>query len=137
MNEFRFGLSLLNVNSTFPYQGAQVVNDLGLTGLDLSRAGTSGAFPGFDFSSGTGFTNIGHDTIGPVNSKVMQFGDNVSWIKGKHSMKFGGDIRTVQYDRVDDFGASDEFGSFTSLVASAATHSRTFCWVCRRAIRFS
>lgn len=118
VNEFRFGLSLLNSDQSFPYQGVQVVNDLGLTGLDqayLSRQGTAGAFPGFDFSSGTGFTNIGHDTLGPVNSKVLQFGDNLSWIKGKHTMKFGFDFRTVQYDRVDDFGASDGFGSFTFL----------------------
>jgi len=118
VNEFRFGLSLLNVDSTFPYQGVQVVNDLGLTGLDqsyLSRQGTAGAFPGFDFSSGTGFTNIGHDTLGPVNSKVWQIGDNLSWIKGKHTMKYGFDFRQVQYDRVDDFGASDGFGSFTFL----------------------
>lgn len=113
VNEFRFGLSRLNIAATFPYQGAQVDNYLGLTGLDLSRAGTAGAFPGFNFSTGTGFTNLGHDSIGPVASKVTQFGDNLSWIKGKHTIKFGGDIRKVEYDRIDDFGASDEFGSFT------------------------
>jgi hypothetical protein len=118
VNEFRFGISRLNSDQSFPYQGVQVVNDLGLTGLDqayLARQGTAGAFPGFDFSSGTGFTNIGHDTLGPVNSKVMQFGNNLSWIKGKHTMKFGVDYRTVEYDRVDQFGASDGFGSFTFL----------------------
>jgi hypothetical protein len=113
VNEFRFGWSRLDVASTFPYQGAQVDNYLGLTGLDLSRAGTGGAFPGFNFSTGTGFTNLGHDTIGPTFSKVTQFGDNLSWIKGKHTFKFGADIRKVEYDRIDDFGASDEFGSFT------------------------
>ncbi len=112
VNEFRFGLSRLNVTSTFPYQGAQVDNYLGLTGLDLSRAGTSGAFPGFNFSTGTGFTNLGHDSIGPVDSKVTQYSDNLSWVKGKHSFKFGAELHQVQYDRIDDFGASDEFGSF-------------------------
>jgi Carboxypeptidase regulatory-like domain len=115
VNEFRFGWSRLDLNSTFPYQGAQVDNYLGLTGLDLSRAGTSGAFPGFDFSSGTGFTNIGHDTIGPVNSKVTQYNDNLAWIKGKHSIKMGAEFHQVEYARVDDFGASDEFGSFSFL----------------------
>jgi len=113
VNEFRFGWSRLDIASTFPYQGAQVDSYLGLTGLDLSRAGTAGAFPGFNFSSGTGFTNLGHDSIGPVSSKVTQYGDNLSWIKGKHTMKFGADLRKVEYDRIDDFGASDEFGSFT------------------------
>jgi hypothetical protein len=113
VNEFRFGLSRLNVTSTFPYQGAQVVADLGLTGLDLARAGTVGAFPGFNFSSGTGFTNLGHDSIGPRDSKVTQYNDSLSWIKGKHTMKFGAELHLVQYDVIDDFGQSDEFGSFT------------------------
>lgn len=113
VNEFRFGLSRLNIASSFPYQGAQVDSYLGLTGLDLSRAGTAGAFPGFDFSSGTGFTNLGHDSIGPTDSKVTQYSDNFSWIKGKHTLKFGVSLSQVQYDRIDDFGASDEFGSFT------------------------
>jgi hypothetical protein len=113
VNEFRFGLSRLNVTSTFPDQGAQVDNYLGLTGLDLSRAGTAGAFPGFNFSTGTGFTNLGHDSIGPTDSKVTQYSDSLSWVKGKHSFKFGAEFHQVQYDRIDDFGASDEFGSFT------------------------
>jgi len=113
VNEFRFGWSRLDVTSTFAYQGAQVDNYLGLTGLDLSRAGTAGAFPGFNFSTGTGFTNLGHDSIGPVSSKVTQYSDNLSWIKGKHSFKFGASLNQVEYDRIDDFGASDEFGSFT------------------------
>ena len=113
VNEFRFGWSRLDIASSFPYQGAQVDNYLGLTGLDLSRAGTAGAFPGFNFSSGTGFTNLGHDSIGPTASKVTQYNDNLSWIKGKHSFKFGASLNQVEYDRIDDFGASDEFGSFT------------------------
>jgi hypothetical protein len=113
VNEFRFGYSHLDIVSTFPIQGAAVVHDLGLTGLDLSHAGTLGGFTGFDFSPGTGFTNIGHDAIGPTESKTTQYGDNLSWIKGKHTMKFGAEFRRVEYARIDNFGASDEFGSFT------------------------
>ncbi|HTS49308.1 MAG TPA: TonB-dependent receptor [Bryobacteraceae bacterium] len=113
VNEFRFGYSRLNITSSFSLQGAAVVKDLGLVGLDLSHAGTLGGFPGFDFSSGTGFTNIGHDAIGPTASKTTQYGDNLSWIRGKHSMKFGGEFRRVEYARIDNFGASDEFGSFS------------------------
>jgi hypothetical protein len=113
VNEFRFGYSKLDITSTFSLQGAAVVHDLGLTGLDLSHAGTLGGFPGFDFSSGTGFTNIGHDAIGPTSSRTLQYGDNISWIRGKHTMKFGVEFRRVEYARIDNFGASDEFGSFT------------------------
>ena len=115
VNEFRFGWSRLNIGKSFPYSGAQVVADLGLTGLDLARADDTGAFPGFNFSSGTGFTNLGHDSIGPTDSKVTQYNDNLSWVKGKHSLKFGASLSQVQYDTIDDFGYSDEFGAFSFL----------------------
>ncbi len=113
VNEFRFGLSRLGVVSSFPYVGADVNAYLGLTGLDLSRADHVGAFPGFFFNTGTGFTGLGHNVIGPVGSKVTQYNDTVSWVKGKHSIKMGAELHYVGLNRVDDFGASDEFGSFT------------------------
>ena len=111
VNEFRFGYSDLNTRQSFPYSGASVVSNLGLTGLDLSHAGNDGGFPGFNFSSGTGFSRIGHGDIGPSHSRTLQYTDNLTWIKGQHTMKFGLDWRTVSYSRVNTFGAADEFGS--------------------------
>jgi len=115
INEFRFGYSELISTQTFPFTGASAVANLGLTGLDLSRAGDSGGFPGFNFGSGTGFTSIGHGAIGPSNSRTLQYTDNLTWVKGKHTAKFGFDWRTVHYARINNFGASDEFGSLTFL----------------------
>ena len=111
INEFRFGYSSLNNSQSYPFSGASVASNLGLTGLDLSHAGTDGGFPGFNFAAGTGFSTIGHGDIGPSHSRTLQYTDNLSWIKGKHSLKFGIDWRTVNYSRVNNFGAADEFGS--------------------------
>jgi hypothetical protein len=111
VNEFRFGYSNLNTAQTYPFSGASVVSSLGLQGLDLSHAGTDGGFPGFNFSAGTGFATIGHGDIGPSSSQTIQYTDNVSWIKGKHTLKFGVDFRSVSYTTVNNFGLSDEFGS--------------------------
>jgi hypothetical protein len=111
VNELRFGWSTLSIQSGYPFSGASVVNNLGLTGLDLSNAGNSGGFTGFNFSSGTGFTKIGRGEVGPQSSRTFQYTDNVSWIKGQHTMKFGVDVRSVKYNRVNNFGGSDEFGS--------------------------
>ena len=111
VNEFRFGYSHLNSAQTYPFSGASVVSALGLQGLDLSHAGSDGGFPGFNFSAGTGFSTIGHGDIGPTSSRTIQFTDNVSWIKGKHTFKFGVDFRSVSYTTVNNFGLSDEFGS--------------------------
>jgi len=115
INEFRFGYSDLTLAQSLPFSGAAVVNNLGLTGLDLSHAGNDGGFPGFNFSSGTGFSRIGHGDVGPSHSRTLQYTDNVTWIKGKHAAKFGIDWRTVSYSRVNTFGADDEFGSLTFL----------------------
>jgi len=111
INEFRFGYSDLKLVQTLPFSGASVVADLGLTGLDLSRAGNDGGFTGFNFGNGTGFTSIGHSAVGPQHSRTLQYTDNLTWIKGKHTVKFGVDWRVVNYSRINNFGASDEFGS--------------------------
>ena len=111
VNEFRFGYSHLHTGTSYPFSGASVVQSLGLTGLDLSHAGADGGFPGFNFSAGTGFSSIGHGDIGPSSSKTIQFTDNVTWVAGKHTLKFGVDFRSVSYTTVNNFGLSDEFGS--------------------------
>lgn len=113
INEFRFGYSDLNSEQALPFAGTSIVQDLGLTGLDLSHAGSDGGFPGFNFSSGTGFSRIGHGDVGPSHSRTLQYTDNLTWVKGKHTAKFGADWRTVSYSRVNTFGADDEFGSLT------------------------
>lgn len=110
VNEFRFGYSHLTTAQTYPFSGASVVAALGLQGLALSHAGNDGGFPGFNFSAGTGFTPISHGDIGPSSSRTIQYTDNISWIKGKHTLKFGVDFRSVNYTTVNNFGLSDEFG---------------------------
>ena len=66
-----------------------------LAGLDLSDVPGVNAFPGFNFSDGTGFTALGRDKTGLTRSRTLQFADNLSWIKGNHTMKFGVDVRGV------------------------------------------
>jgi hypothetical protein len=41
------------------------------------------------------------------------FFDTLTWIKGRHTMKFGADVRRVAYVDLESFGGSDDFGSFT------------------------
>jgi len=111
INEFRFGYSDLATDSSLPFSGASVVANLGLTGLDLSHAGDNSGFPGFNFSTGTGFSSIVHGEVGPSHSRTLQYTDNITWIKGKHTAKFGVDWRRVSYARINNFGGGDEFGS--------------------------
>jgi hypothetical protein len=117
LNEFRFGLSLWQSVEDFPLKGAAIDNALGLTGLDLSQHPNSGGFPVFNFSSGTNFTPIGRQKAGPTDSSTYEYTDNLSWTKGRHTIKLGGDYRRLGYRDVEHFAPADDFGTFTFLAS--------------------
>ena len=113
INEFRFGFSVFDGNNRFPIQGTDAVATLGIQGLYLNNSAGKGGFPIFDFSDGTGFSFIGARRDRDFQSKTWQFTDNLSWIHGRHTLKFGGDWRKIAYqDRipVGDFGVYGSFG---------------------------
>jgi carboxypeptidase family protein len=114
VNEARFGLSFWQFQTKFPVEGAAAISTLGLTGLDLSDHPTTGAFPIFNFSDDSGnYSPIGRDKDGVTKSQTIQFADNLSWIKGRHTLKFGVDVRRVRYQDLESFGGADDFGAFT------------------------
>jgi hypothetical protein len=114
VNEARFGLSFWQFQVHFPIEGADAISSLGLTGLDLSDHPTAGAFPTFNFSDDSGnYSPIGRDKDGVTKSQTIQFADNLTWMKGRHTMKFGVDVRRVAYQDLESFGGSDDFGAFT------------------------
>jgi len=114
VNEARFGVSLWKLQILLPIQGATAVSSLGLTGLDLTDHPNVGAFPIFNFSDDPGnYSPIGRDKDGTTKSQTVQFADNLTWIKGRHTMKFGVDTRRVAYVDPESFGGADDFGAFT------------------------
>ena len=113
LNEFRFGFTNVITSVGFPIEGADALSQLDLTGVNISQHPTTHAFPTFNFSAGTGFTPIGRDKTGVTQSKTMQFTDNLSWTRGKHTFKTGIDARRVRYADIETFLPSDDFGQFT------------------------
>ncbi|MCX6621933.1 MAG: hypothetical protein NTY38_12840, partial [Acidobacteria bacterium] len=112
VNESRFGLSLYRFVESFPIVGREAVATLGLEGLDLRNVGDGGGFPFFDFSGGTGFSTIGHGRETNSQSRNFQLADNLSWIKGSHTARFGLDIRRLGYAGTLIMPSSD-FGALT------------------------
>ena len=115
LNEFRFGFTNVATSVGFPIEGATALSELDLTGVNISQHPTTHAFPTFNFSAGTGFTSIGRDKTGVTQSKTLQFTDNVSWTRGKHTLKMGLDARRVRYFDLESFAPvfnSDDFGDF-------------------------
>ena len=114
VNEARFGLSYYQLQVSFPIQGRAAISTLGLQGLDTSDHPITSAFPTFNFSDDIGnYSPIGRDKAGTTKSETIQFADNLTWIKGKHTMKFGADVRRVAYVDLESFGGSNDFGAFT------------------------
>jgi hypothetical protein len=113
VNEFRFGFTNALVNVGFPILGSAAISQLGLQGIDISQHPTGDAFPTFNFSDGSGFTPIGRDRAGITQSKTLEFTDNLTRQMGKHTMRFGVDIRRVNYQDLMYFEPSDDYGLFT------------------------
>src|SRR5262249_39367264 len=112
INEFRFVISRCPSQVSFPIKAADALNHLNIVGLDLSDHPDTHAFPVFNFGDGTGFTPIGRDKTGVTRSSTIQFTDNLTWIRGRHTMRFGGDIRRLGYFDLESFGGADDFGQF-------------------------
>lgn len=109
VNEFRFGYSrFFNSAGRELAFVRDVVKELAIPGLNTSDPVAWG-IPGVGFTRYSGF---GDNSDGPFanDNHALQFVDNFSWIRGKHSMRFGGEIRRDQFNQVgNQFGR----GSFT------------------------
>jgi hypothetical protein len=115
LNEFRYGFTNVTTSVDFPIQGSNALAQLDLTGVNTSQHPVTHAFPTFNFSAGTGLTPIGRDKAGITQSKTTQFSDNLTYTRGKHTLKGGLDVRRVRYFDLESFApefASDDFGDF-------------------------
>ena len=115
LNEFRFGFTNYNENDTFPIEGATAISQLGLDfdhAVNLAAHPTGDAFPTFNFADGT-ISNIGQDRVGPTISTNTQFTDNVTRMTGKHTFRFGLDVRRERFNALMYYAPSDDYGDFT------------------------
>ena len=116
VNEARFGY-----NSFFNSLGRElagtrdVVSELGIPGIN-SGPPIAWGIPSIGI---TGFSGFGDDTEGPyVNTnKTFQLIDNLSWTRGSHSFRFGGEMRWDQYNQVGNQFARGGF-AFEANVTS-------------------
>src|SRR5689334_21609030 len=110
VNEFRFGYNrFFNSIGTFLAGVTDVVSSLGINGFAGGIPITWG-IPNIVFQ-GDGFSSIGDSTEGPYanDNNTLQFIDNLSWIKGKHTFKFGGEFMRQNYNQVGNQFARGQF----------------------------
>ena len=115
LNEFRFGFTNFNENDTFPIEGTSAISQLGLVldhAVNLASHPTGSAFPTFNFADGS-ITSIGQDRVGQTISGTAELTDNLTRIQGKHTLRFGLDIRRQRFNSPMYFAPSDDYGDFT------------------------
>ncbi len=110
------------VNNGTPTSGP---GDAGIyTGLPSNRTG----LPFVDVSGGF---NIGNGWEGelPQVGNSFQFSDNLSWVKGNHTMKFGVDARRSRFDQTLYYNVSGNFtfnSSGTNAIVSTDNYPGYF-----------
>jgi hypothetical protein len=95
IHEFRFNY-LTNALSNAPYLlGTDFNKQAGITGFEETRRpGVVGSFPDFSWSGYSSVQGSAFDQRPKTQDRMAyEFSDNLTWIKGKHVLKFGGKIR--------------------------------------------
>jgi hypothetical protein len=95
IHEARFSNMYGQYRSTayFQGQGSQFNKAVGITGLEATQEADISTLPAFTWSGYTGFSgNAGDGRPKWQNRTVYEYTDNLTWIKGKHIVKFGARI---------------------------------------------
>jgi hypothetical protein len=99
INEFRAGYNATRTQLNANVDSASLINQVGITGIpDIATVPT---VPDFQI---VGFERTGGLNTTRQQSKVIQLLDNVTWIKGKSTFKFGGDVRRLTDHDENVFG---------------------------------
>jgi hypothetical protein len=118
LNEFRYGFTDTILSPNFGIEGATALAGLGLQvggnqGVNVSNHPTDEGFPSIVFSDGTNFTPIGRDHVGPTLSTTKELADNITYTRGRHTIRAGVDVRWVRFAVPEIETPSDDYGLFT------------------------
>ena len=107
LNEFRGGISYAPSGSSFPFDGLKFTNSLNLK--DIQRDIYFNGLPNFSIDRMTSFSKGRPGRGASWNTQLI---DNVTWIKGAHTIKFGLDTRKLRAESNLGFTGGDNYGDF-------------------------
>ena len=108
LNEARFGMTSADQSFTTGLRGVDIISGLGLTLLSTNPPDVTGT-PSVQIA---GYTNFGESQEEPLTQDNWQFADSVTWLKGRHTMKGGFDIKGFNWTSPVNFTGADDFGVF-------------------------
>ena len=113
INELRGGISRGQHGGNFPLDGPAFMQQLGLNSQQLGPF-PPGGFPDFVFEPRGGIDNIVHTRPDPQLNNNFQINENLTWTKGRHTLKFGFDVRMLHLVTAWYSGSSpaDDYGDF-------------------------
>jgi hypothetical protein len=96
-NEARFGYSRLNLRAFNPNFGRYVSNEIGVPGANIQGDELTSGLTIFSIS---GLQGLGDNGFSPavIVSENFQWNDNFTHIRGKHTIKFGGELQRRRYN---------------------------------------
>lgn len=86
VNEARAGLVTLASSSSIEVTGDRTLAELGISGLP--PRGNVGGIPNISI---TGYSAVTQRLLNPVIDGRFQLSDNLTWVRGAHTVKFGGE----------------------------------------------
>ena len=101
LNEVRGGWSHFHLSTTLNVNSADVLNKVGIVGIP--NPDPHGAVPSVVF--GNGFQQTGGANPSTQIADTVQLTDNLTWTKGKHTLKFGADFRRLGDHDDNPFGS--------------------------------
>ena len=108
LNEFRFGAVQSETATIFNFDGRSFTNGLNLK--DIQKDIFFNGLPNFAITNYTSF-NKGRPGFGVSSNR--QFINNLTWIKGRHTIKTGVDIRRLIGQSALGFTGGDNYGDFS------------------------
>ncbi len=102
VNELRLGVNLFDNDKLTFFNGVRdVTSELGIVGLQSPIEAAWGT-PGVGFTGNNEVAGWGEATGGPFinRNRTYQLLDNVSWVTGNHTIKFGGEIASRRFNQV-------------------------------------
>lgn len=124
LNELRVGINRVNTNWYGLDTNSQTSNQVGIPGIN-NFCGICGGLPSINIS---GYSSFGHTPFAPTlrHDTTFEYVDNVTFIRGKHTIKVGADIQRIQanlYQTANSVGEFDFNQQNTSLAGASGTGS--------------
>jgi carboxypeptidase family protein len=120
VNEARFGYTrFYNSTGTYLAFTRDVVTEVGIPGLKPGDPVQWG-IPNVTLIN---YSGLGDSTEGPYanDNNTLQFIDNFSWIRGKHTLRFGAEFRRERYNQVGNQFARGQFTFQPNATQNPAT----------------